>query len=62
MSGGLEACPPGKLLKVGAFRLYLEQILHDMPRKLFSTRLMNHMMTHHNYIHYTVCHNHQAML
>ena len=50
----LGVCAPGKLLKIGAVRLHLEQILHDMVENylyfMSLTRFMNHMMSHHSYI------------
>ena len=35
--GGL-GMPPGKILKIGAVRLHLEQLLCDMVDKLFSVK------------------------
>ena len=41
--------PPGKFLKIGAVRFYLEQLLCDMVDKLFSVKTLLNiaMMTHH---------------
>ena len=38
-SRGPGACPPGKVLKIGAVRLHLEQLLCDMVDKLFSVKI-----------------------
>ena len=39
--------PPGKVLKIGAVRWHLEQLLCDIVDKLFSVNNLIFIMTHH---------------